>query len=237
MRAQDYSAVFRGERPVTVTAAETASRAAVLLGSAGWGVTTSQEYDGGKRCSVVVARRDGNGIRIRTGDHTSAVMFSGQTPALALHPPEPFQWPDPVRTPETVTPGYVLCYECGGLGWCRGCGGRGWVPSEPRGRTNCTECRREQVCQIRRGGGQLTVFGAVAVPTGLLPGTGLTLTAARGAFGVAPGDVVGAETAVSGLVVQDVPDRDGDLVNDGGGCALPSASSGDSGPSPRPARR
>ncbi|WP_052391234.1 hypothetical protein [Streptomyces sp. NRRL B-24484] len=150
-----YAALFRGERPADLTAAETASRAAVLLDAAGWDVTTSEEYEDGRRCSAVVARRDGIRIRVRTGDHTSAVMFGGRTPALAFAPAEPFRRPEPVRTPDTLTPGYVLCYECGGLGRCPGCGGRGWVPSEPHGRSRCRECRTERVCPICRGGGEL----------------------------------------------------------------------------------
>ncbi|GAA2741157.1 hypothetical protein [Kitasatospora cinereorecta] len=165
-----YSALFRGERPATVTAAETASRGAVLLRSAGWDVTASEVDDGGWLCSVVVAHRDGNHIRIRAGDHTSAVMFSGQTPALALRPPKPFQWPEPVRTPDTVTPGHVLCYECEGLGWCPGCGGRGWVPSEPHGLARCRECHGRRVCVICRGGGELAVSQLSDYQRGHYPG-------------------------------------------------------------------
>lgn len=152
-----FSALFRGERPATVTAAEITSRAAVLLDAAGWDVTTSEEQQDGKRATVVLAHRDGNVIRVGTGDHTSAVMFSGRTPALALRAPKPFQRPEPVLTAETVTPGYVLCYECEGLGWCCGCGGRGWRPGESHGRTRCRECSGRKVCPICRGGGELAV--------------------------------------------------------------------------------
>ncbi|MFG2563645.1 hypothetical protein [Streptomyces sp. NPDC048496] len=152
-----YSALFRGERPASVSAADLASRAAALLGPAGWEIAASEENDGAKPWSLVTGRQDGSSIEVRVGHHTSAVMFSGQTPALALRAPEEFQWPEPVRTPETVTPGYVLCYECDGLGECPGCGGRGWVPDQARGRTNCPECRRGRVCLICRGSGQLAV--------------------------------------------------------------------------------
>ncbi|MEU8515285.1 hypothetical protein AB0C76_27470 [Kitasatospora sp. NPDC048722] len=152
-----FSALFRGERPATVPAAEIASRAAVLLDAAGWDVTTSEAQQDGKRATMVLARRDGNAIRVGTGDHTSAVMFSGRTPALALRAPKPFQWPEPVLTPEAVTPGHVLCYECDGLGWCPSCGGRGWRPSEPHGRARCSECFGKKVCPICRGGGDLAV--------------------------------------------------------------------------------
>ncbi|MEZ0067202.1 DnaJ-class molecular chaperone [Streptacidiphilus sp. MAP12-20] len=61
-------------------------------------------------------------------------------------------WPEPVRTPETLTPGYVLCYECDGLGWCPACGGSGWG-SGAWGR--CQLCGHEQVCPICRGSGDL----------------------------------------------------------------------------------
>ncbi|MCX4774161.1 hypothetical protein OG322_33435 [Streptomyces sp. NBC_01260] len=154
-----YSAVFRGERPEGVGAADVASRAAGLLSPADWDIAGPQEeIDGTKRTYVLTARRpDGTRIEVRTGDYNSAVLYSGQTPALAQHESEEFQWPEPVRTPETLTPGYVLCYECDGLGACRGCGGRGWVPSERHGRSNCRQCGRQRVCPICRGGGQLDV--------------------------------------------------------------------------------
>ncbi|MEU2870544.1 hypothetical protein ABZ769_15270 [Streptomyces olivoreticuli] len=104
-----------------------------MLGSAGWEVASSEETDGAKRSGVITGRHDGSSINVRAGDHTSAVLFTAQTPAPALHTPEEFRWPEPARTPETLTPGYVLCYECDGLGACPGCGERGWLPSEPHG--------------------------------------------------------------------------------------------------------
>jgi hypothetical protein len=167
-----YSAVFRGERPASVSGAEIASRASALLGSAGWEVATSEENDGAKRRGMVIGRHDGGSIEILVGDHTSAVLFSAQTPALALRTPEEFQWPEPVRTPDTLTPGYVLCYECDGLGLCPGCGGRGWLPSEPHGRTNCRECHRERVCPICRGGGELAIFQLTPFQQGYYPELG-----------------------------------------------------------------
>lgn len=130
-----YSAVFRGERPEGVGAADVASRAAGLLSPADWDIVGLEEEIDGTKCTYVLTARhpDGTRIEVRTGDYNSTVLYSGQTPALALREPEEFQWPEPVRTPETLTPGYVLCYECDGLGACHGCGGRGWVPSEPHG--------------------------------------------------------------------------------------------------------
>ncbi|MFF0622464.1 hypothetical protein [Streptomyces sp. NPDC004296] len=165
-----YSTVYQGNRPATTTAAETASRAAFLLRSAGWDVTTSQEDDDGIHWTVLVAHRDGNGIRIMTSDDTPAVAFRARTPALALCPPQPVQQSEPVRTPETITPGYVLCYECDGLGWCPGCGGRGWVLGQPHRRSRCRECRTTKVCAICRGEGQLHASGLSAYQLGYYPG-------------------------------------------------------------------
>ncbi|WHM40794.1 hypothetical protein [Streptomyces sp. BPTC-684] len=100
-----YAALFRGERPASVGAADLTSRAAALLSSAGWKVTASQDGDGAKRWSVLTSRHDGSSIEIRVGHDTSAVMFSGQTPTLALRSPQEFPWPEPVCTPEMVTSG------------------------------------------------------------------------------------------------------------------------------------
>ncbi|MGK5543298.1 hypothetical protein ACSNOH_00875 [Streptomyces sp. URMC 127] len=155
-----YSAVFRGQSPEGTGAADVASRAAALLSAADWDVVGPEEEaaDGTKRTYVLTARSpDGIRIEVRTGDCNSAVLYSGQTPAPALRETEEFQWPEPVRTPETLTPGYVLCYECDGLGACHGCGGRGWAPGEPQGRSNCHQCGRQRVCLICRGGGELAV--------------------------------------------------------------------------------
>ncbi|GAA2800502.1 hypothetical protein RMN57_01450 [Kitasatospora sp. CM 4170] len=116
-----YSTMYQGNRPRTATAAETASRAAFLLHEAGWDVTTSQENDDGILWTVVVAHRDGNGIRVMTSDDTPAVAFRGQTPALALCPPQPVRQPEPelapepVVTPDTLTPGYRMYSQCTGL--------------------------------------------------------------------------------------------------------------------------
>lgn len=167
-----YSAMFRGEHPAGVSAAEIASRASALLGSAGWEVASSEEIDGAKRSVVITGRQDGGSINIRVGDHTSAVLFTAQTPALALHTPEEFRWPEPVRTPETLPPGYLLCYECDGLGACPGCGGRGWLPSEPHGRANCRECLGQRVCPICHGRGRLAVSGLNPFQQGYYPELG-----------------------------------------------------------------
>ncbi|MFJ6380810.1 hypothetical protein ACIQI7_12550 [Kitasatospora sp. NPDC092039] len=148
---------FTGKRPAHVSAADTASRAADLLDAAGWEVTTSREDTDGTPHIVVTARHDGCGIEIRTTDHAPTIRFAGRTPAVALHEPQEFRRPRPVRTAETVTPGYVLCYECDGLGWCHGCEGRGRLPDPTRGRINCPACHRSRVCVICRGAAELAV--------------------------------------------------------------------------------
>ncbi|MFE7597831.1 hypothetical protein [Streptomyces sp. NPDC057494] len=164
-----YATGYQGNRPANVTAAETAARAISRLRAAGWEVTASQEDDDGILWTVLVAHRDGNSIRILTSDATPAVVFRGQTPALALHPPQPVQPPEPVRTPETLTPGYVLCYECDGLGRCPGCGGRGWVLREPHRRHRCAECGTRQVCPICQGHGELSVSSLSPYQRGYYP--------------------------------------------------------------------
>ncbi len=177
------SAMYQGNRPASATAAGTASRAVSLLRAAGWEVTVSQEDDDGRLWTVVLAHRDGSTIRVLTSDDTPAVVFRGQTPALVLRPPqpvgqsatapEPVHEPEPERTPETLTPGYVLCYECDGAGRCPGCGGRGWVMrtsglSERRSR--CSECATRKVCPICRGAGQLAIFDLSTYQRGYYPG-------------------------------------------------------------------
>ncbi|APB01556.1 hypothetical protein [Nocardia seriolae] len=147
-----YSGLIRGERPATVAAADIARRATALLAGAGWEVGEVADTSGPKPAVVVTGRRDGLGIEVRVGDHTSAVMFSGRTPALALREPEEFRLPDPVRTPETLTSGHVLCYECRGLGACPECGGRGWLGEE-----RCPECHGSRVCPICGGDGELAI--------------------------------------------------------------------------------
>ncbi|MGW3073276.1 hypothetical protein [Kitasatospora sp. NPDC001132] len=163
---------FTGRRPANVTATDAASRAAALLESAGWKVATSQEEADGTVRIVVTGRRHGCGIEIRAVDHMSTLWFSGQTPAMALYEPEEFRRPEPLHTPETVTPGYVLCYECDGLGWCHDCGGRGWRPDAARGRVNCSACHRRRVCVICRGAAELAVTDLSPYQRGYYPELG-----------------------------------------------------------------
>ncbi|MFG2905443.1 hypothetical protein ACGF13_10345 [Kitasatospora sp. NPDC048286] len=139
---------FTGMRPANVTAA------------------------GGTVRIVVTGRRHGCGIEIRAVDHMSTLWFSWQTPAMALYEPEEFRRPEPLLTPETVTPGYVLCYECDGLGWCHDCGGRGWRPDAAHGRVNCPACHRRRVCVICRGAAELAVTDLSLYQRGYYPELG-----------------------------------------------------------------
>ncbi|WP_433564587.1 hypothetical protein ACQP1O_04265 [Nocardia sp. CA-151230] len=145
-----YSGLIRGQRPAQVPPADIVQRASALLAAAGWEVS-AQEVEA--RAVLVTGRRDGNTIEVRVSDQSSSVMFSGRTPALALRAAGEYRRPDPARTPETLTPGYVLCYECDGLGACPECDGRGRLSS---GRL-CPECNGSRYCPICRGAGQLAV--------------------------------------------------------------------------------
>ncbi|MEU9077674.1 hypothetical protein [Kitasatospora sp. NPDC048538] len=70
---------------------------------------------------------------------------------------EPVEQREPLRTQETLTPGYVLCYECDGHCRCPRCGGRGWLPGEAGRKRRCGECRTTKVCPICWGAGELAV--------------------------------------------------------------------------------
>ncbi|MGW8776466.1 hypothetical protein ACWGNM_00095 [Streptomyces sp. NPDC055796] len=163
-----YATSYQGNRPATVTAAETASRAASSLRAAGWDVTASQEDDDGILWTVLVAHRDGNSIL--TSDDTPAVAFRGQTAALALRPPQPARQSGPLPTPQTVPPGYVVCHECDGLGRCPGCGGRGWVLGQSDRRRRCGKCGTRKACPICRGEGQLSASDLSEYRRGHYPG-------------------------------------------------------------------
>lgn len=168
---------FTGKRPTQVTAADIASRAAALLTSAGWrqSTTTSPQEPGRPPCTVVTGRHD-NGCTIEVnvvgddaGRPPSKVWFRGRTPTMALREPEEFQWPEPILTAETVTPGYVLCYECDGLGRCPGCGGRGWAPDATHGRKSCRACNRTSFCLICRGAAELAISDLSTYQRGYYP--------------------------------------------------------------------
>ncbi|MEV6771259.1 hypothetical protein AB0N05_21830 [Nocardia sp. NPDC051030] len=164
-----YSTDFRGARAAEVGAAEVARLGAGRLAAAGWTVSQAPEADGSG--TVVTGTRDGMSIEIRVAEHVPNVLFSGRTPAMALFTPS-FEWPAPVRTPENLTPGYVLCYECDGLGRCPECGGRGWLPDEAAGRVKCPECLGRRVCPICRDAGELAISQLQPFQRGYYPELG-----------------------------------------------------------------
>ncbi|MFJ5881302.1 hypothetical protein [Kitasatospora cineracea] len=166
-----HSVAFRGERPAGAGAADALARAAGLLAAAGWEVAGPEEEAGGAvRRYVLTARHpDGNRIELRSDDGSPGVRYGGRTPAVVLREPAESRRPEPVRTPGTVTPGFVLCYECDGLGACDQCGGRGWFPDRPPGRRRCPACSGRRVCPICRGGGQLAVSDLSAYQQGYYP--------------------------------------------------------------------
>lgn len=178
LRYQYAAESFTGRRPVHVGAADIASRAAAMLTASGWRQsTTNSREDPGRTPRIVVTGRHDNGCSIEIhvtaeDDHSVSpytVWFSGRTPAMALREPEDFRWPEPIRTAETVTSGYVLCYECDGLGWCSHCGGRGWVPDEQRGRRKCPACHRRRVCLICCGAAELATSELSSYQRGYYP--------------------------------------------------------------------
>lgn len=153
-----HHATARIERPAEHYDATLATRAASLLTSAGWQVTDDVTDAGSDtELATVTADRDGFRVRVRIQRGFGGVVYRGQTPAMSLYTPESFVRPDPVRTPETVRRGYVLCDECDGLGWCPVCEGRGWCPNEQHGRKRCPECYKDRLCPICQGAGELEI--------------------------------------------------------------------------------
>ncbi|MGI5170380.1 hypothetical protein ACQEU3_39120 [Spirillospora sp. CA-253888] len=144
-----HGVTFRGARPDAVPPAEMARRAAQVLAAAGWSV--EEEVTD---AHFVTGRGKGVMIRVRMSLVSDVVLYTAETPMVALHTPEPLVRPEPLRTADTLDPGYVLCYECDGLGWCPCCHGRGWVPDAARGRKRCPECHQDKVCPVCRGAGE-----------------------------------------------------------------------------------
>ncbi|MBF6133816.1 hypothetical protein IU501_12490 [Nocardia otitidiscaviarum] len=149
-----YSAIVRGTR--SADPGSVLGRASELLAAAAWRVSGPEDSDG-RGAMVLTGSRDGMTIEIRVWADAPGVLYSAHTPAVALYTPEPPEAPEPVRTPDTVTPGYVLCYECDGLGWCPTCGGQGWITDADGDQQPCPECLRQRVCPICRGAGQLYI--------------------------------------------------------------------------------
>ncbi|MFE3788983.1 hypothetical protein [Streptomyces goshikiensis] len=144
-----------------------ASRAAESLREDGWEsrVETAKYPRAGGREVVVVGVRDGRRITLSFPRDHGAVLYRGQSRALPLYEHVPHVRPEPAVTPETLEPGWALCYECEGLGYCPACEGRGWVmggrpgwgggTSDPDRLGRCPECFTERVCPICRGRGSL----------------------------------------------------------------------------------
>lgn len=171
LRYQYSTDSFSGERG-DVAASETLRRATALLEAAGWSISEARETAGTTERTLLTASRDGNTIEIRISEHTPTVYFSGRTPAMPVQTAQAFEWPEPTKTAATVTPGYVLCYECDGLGWCPECGGRGWLPDAAKGRVKCPECNQEKICPICRGAGQLAISQLSPYQRGYYPQLG-----------------------------------------------------------------
>ncbi|CAM5436720.1 hypothetical protein GCM10010329_52310 [Streptomyces spiroverticillatus] len=139
-----------------------ARAAAWFAARGGWTVTQEQgekeaprPYIGTVRFHAVVGTKDGCELAVRTARGNGWITLWGTSPRIALYPPYVIVRPEPVVTPETLDPGYLLCYECDGLGHCPGCYGLGWVPDEERGRKRCPCCQFTPVCVICKGRGQL----------------------------------------------------------------------------------
>lgn len=150
-----YLMSARVDRPVEQYDPSVIARAAALLGAAGWEV--SEEVSAPSKdqpVTTLIATWDDHRLRVRVQEGYGGVVYSGDTPAVSLYTPEPFTRPDPVRTPETVPRGYLLCYECDGLGWCPVCAGRGWT-EDADGRERCVECFGSRFCPICEGEGEL----------------------------------------------------------------------------------
>ncbi|WP_405179651.1 hypothetical protein OG225_38760 [Nocardia sp. NBC_01377] len=150
-----HSVTVRGSRDPSISPETLATRAADALVTAGWQVS-ADSGEPTQSAVTVVGAAEGSVVRVRFSTSSTVVLYSGETAALALST-TPSEEPSPVRTSDDVDPGYVLCYECSGTGWCPVCRGRGWVSDEIRGRHRCPECFDRRVCPICVGAGELAV--------------------------------------------------------------------------------
>ncbi|MFC8042048.1 hypothetical protein [Nocardia sp. NPDC057353] len=123
-------------------------RAAELLAAGGWELTGTD--DG------LVAERAGFRLRIRSHGR-DGLSIGGDTPGFVLFPATEWSRPEPVVTAETLRSGYLLCYECDGLGACPECFGRGWILDAGQRRTRCVECHGARTCPVCAGAGQLAI--------------------------------------------------------------------------------
>ncbi|WP_067654961.1 hypothetical protein [Nocardia harenae] len=124
-------------------------RAAALLTAAGWKLTRVDDE--------LTAVRAGFRLRLRAHPDGGGLGISGDTPGYVLYERAGAARPEPVVTAATLRTGYLLCYECDGLGWCPECFGRGWILDAEQRRTRCVECRGGRTCPICAGAGQLAI--------------------------------------------------------------------------------
>ncbi|WP_330233015.1 hypothetical protein OHA40_11360 [Nocardia sp. NBC_00508] len=133
-------------------------RAVAALTEAGWSVEVERSADeSGAVQSTVIGNHDEFVVRIRVQEGYGGVIFTGETPIVAVPEEDSFVPPQPVVTAATVGAGAVLCYECAGLGWCPACQSRGWTATGPSGRQRCRECFGAKVCPVCRGAGELVI--------------------------------------------------------------------------------
>ncbi len=143
------------ENTVELNTPELLDRAATLMSDRGWVIERgATEAPGSAPMIHVAGTRNGFRIMIRIQQGDPGVLYAGETAPRPLYVPETFVPPPPEKTAETTDPGYVLCYECQGRGWCPLCLGRGWI-TEDKGRTTCPECHGLLECPICKGRGQL----------------------------------------------------------------------------------
>jgi hypothetical protein len=156
--ALDYTGHFRyrAEVRVQTTAAgrpETVTRAAQALREAGWVTTGPTRTD--DDWLEVKGHRDGFTIDVRASP-SGFLLFRGSTPEVQLREPDPYTPPAPAVTEETLPPGFELCRECRGRGYCNLCEGRSWLPGG-RPCVLCSLTRHPGRCHVCDGDGEFAV--------------------------------------------------------------------------------
>ncbi|WP_084495697.1 hypothetical protein [Nocardia shimofusensis] len=157
-----HSLTVRGSRDPAVSPETLAAQVTAALTAAKWQVAAANTQNSAANRDesagglVVDGSSEGSQLRVRFSTTSTVVLYTGETPAIALTTPEPDRRP-PARSADTVDPGHVLCYECAGTGWCPVCEGRGWIADERLGRRRCPECFDRRVCPICEGAGELAV--------------------------------------------------------------------------------